>query len=151
VHPGYVAASGTSFAAPFVTGAIGIMAAARPELMDADFQQILRRNAHDLGVAGHDAETGWGRLDLGTALRALGPEIGVGQDGVAADTFEPLERDTLRITEAGFGSIDHAGRFAARRIRVTATVAIPDSFLAPVQVWPRVGGTTTLRGDFDIS
>jgi hypothetical protein len=31
---------------------------------------------------------------------------------------------------------------------VTTTVTLPDSFLGPMRVWPRVGGTYTTRGDF---
>ena len=34
----------------------------------------------------------------------------------------------------------------AELLEVTTSVALPDSFLGPVRVWPRVGGTTTVRG-----
>jgi len=58
VFPGYLAPSGTSFAAPFVTGAVGLLAAARPELIDVDFKHVLRESAHDIGDPGVDAMTG---------------------------------------------------------------------------------------------
>jgi len=40
--PGYLSGSGTSFAAPHVTGTIGLMVARRPDLADRDAQMILR-------------------------------------------------------------------------------------------------------------
>ena len=145
----YVAASGTSFAAPFVTGGIGLLAAARPELIDVDFQQVLRASASDIGPPGIDRETGCGRLDLAAALALVSREMGVWHDELAADTFEPLDADTLVIGEPGFGGTDRVGRFAGtRRVLASVTFVLPDSFLGPVRVWPRIGGTTTLRGEF---
>src|SRR5207249_10248270 len=41
-YPGYVAVSGTSFAAPFATGVAGLLAAARPELAADDLRQLMR-------------------------------------------------------------------------------------------------------------
>jgi subtilisin family serine protease len=147
VYPGYVAESGTSFAAPFVTGAVGLLAAARPELADVDFKHVLRESAHDIGAPGVDALTGWGRLDAAAALEAVGPDIGIWHDEVAGQSFRALGSDTLQVDEGGFGTLGHwSGRNPAELVEVTATVALPDSFLGPVRVWPRVGGTTTVRG-----
>jgi hypothetical protein len=149
VYPGYVAMSGTSFAAPFVTGAVGLLAAARPELTDADFKHVLRESAHDLGDPGVDAKTGWGRLDAAAALEAVGPAIGIWHDEVAGQSFRALGSDTLQVDEGGFGTLGHwSGRHFAELIEVTASLALPDSFLGPMRVWPRVGGTTTVRGDW---
>jgi len=150
-YPGYVATGGTSLAAPFVTGAVGLLAAARPELIDTDFRHVLRESAHDIGDPGVDAKTGWGRLDAAAALDAVGPGVGIWHDEVAGQSFVPLDRDTLEVDEGGFGTLGHwAGRHAAQRIEVTATVALPDSFLGPVRVWPRVGGTTTVRAGWTL-
>jgi subtilisin family serine protease len=150
-YPGYAALSGTSFAAPFVTGAVGLLAVARPELDDTDFRHVLRESAHDIGPPGVDSTTGWGRLDLAAALAAVRPGVGIWHDEVAATSFRPLGRDTLEVDEGGFGSLDRwLGRHPAERIEATAVVALPDSFLDPVRVWPRVGGTTTVRGDWSL-
>jgi len=146
VYPGYVAAAGTSFAAPFVTGTVGLLAAARPELIDVDFKHVLRESAHDIGDPGVDAMTGWGRLDAAAALDAVGPAIGIWHDEVAGQSFRALDSDTLQVDEGGFGTLGHwSGRRFAELIEVTANLALPDSFLGPVRVWPRVGGTTTVR------
>jgi len=147
VYPGYVAMSGTSFAAPFVTGAVGLLAAARPELIDVDFKHVLRESAHDIGDPGVDAMTGWGRLDAAAALEAVGPAIGIWHDEVAGQSFRSLGSDTLQVDEGGFGTLGPwSGRHPAELIEVTANLALPDSFLGLVRVWPRVGGTTTVRG-----
>ncbi len=147
IHPGYVAASGTSFAAPFVTGAIGLLAAARPELCDVDFQRLLRESAHDLGAPGPDRETGWGRLDLAAALASVGAGIGIWHDEVAATRFEAFDTDTLVLDDNGFGPGDPGHRLATR-VRASATVALPDSFIGPVTIWPRLAGTTTTGNGF---
>ncbi|MGH7731558.1 MAG: S8 family peptidase [Candidatus Eiseniibacteriota bacterium] len=145
--PPYVADSGTSFAAPFVTGTVGLLAAARPELMDTDFQHILRESADDVGAPGRDAETGWGRLNAAAALRAVDPSLGLWHDEVAGAVFTSAGFDTLIAREPGPGALErNTGPIRVERIEVTATVTLPDSFHAPVRVWPRVGGTFTARG-----
>ena len=150
-YPGYVRAAGTSYAAPFATGTVGLLAAARPELIDTDFQHLLRESAHDIGAPGVDPLTGWGRLDAAAALAQVEPGIGVWHDEVAGQTFRSLGFDTLVVTEGGFGTLDlWSGRHPAELIEVTASVAVPDSFLGAVRAWPRVAGTTTLRSGFHL-
>ena len=149
LYDGYLAASGTSFAAPLVTGTVGLLAAARPELLDTDFQHLVRESADDIGEPGVDRETGWGRLDAAAALRSVGPKLGIWHDEVAADSLVATTLDSLSVGEAGPGTMDRVQSWPkARRIEVRATVALPDSFLGPVHVWPRAGGTMTVRGDF---
>jgi hypothetical protein len=151
VRNGYVAASGTSFAAPFVTGAVGLLAAARPELRDADFQHLLRESADDVGEAGRDEATGFGRLNLAAALHAVRPEVGIWHDEVAATEVRVVRRDTLRTAEPGPGGFGVASlRVWADLVEVTATIALPDSFVDSIRVWPRLAGTSTSRGVFDL-
>jgi len=148
-HPDYLAVSGTSFAAPFATGTVGLLAARRPELMDTDFQHLLRESADDIGAPGVDAETGWGRLNAAAALAAADPALGVWHDEVAGATFTGAGYDTLVADEPGPGTMERVrGPVRVERIEVRSTVALPDSFEGPVRVWPRVGGTFTTRGAF---
>jgi hypothetical protein len=148
-YPGYAPWAGTSFSAPCVTGTVGLLVSVRPELIDTDFAHVLRESAHDIGAPGVDAQTGWGRLDAAAALDAVGPGMGIWHDEVAGQSFRSLGFDTLDVGEGGFGSLSHwTGRHLAELIEATATVTLPDSFLGPVRVWPRVGGTTTVRGGF---
>jgi subtilisin family serine protease len=148
-YNGYVAAAGTSFAAPFVTGTVGLLAAQRPELTDTDFQRLIREGAHDLGAIGPDAETGWGRLDAAAALRAVAADVGVWHDEVAGERLIACGADTLWVGDPGPGTFDLLhGAHRAERFEVETTVVLPDSFLGPVRVWPRVGGTFTVRAGF---
>ena len=151
VYDGYVAGSGTSFAAPFVTGAVGLLAALRPELIDTDFQHILRESADDIGAPGVDQQTGYGRLNLARALQAVDARFGIWHDEVAADSFAVLGAGMLRVGERDPGTMDrYSGDVWSSRIAAYATVTLPDSFPNPdsVRVWPRVGGTFAARGDY---
>ncbi len=148
-YPGYVAASGTSFAAPFVTAAVGLLASVRPELIDTDFQRILRQTADDLPPSGPDAQTGWGRINVARALRAVRPEVGIWHDEVVADRLVGEIPGTLEVGEGTLGTLPlHPGSQPATRIAAYATVTVPDSLIDSLQVWPRVGGTFAVRGDF---
>ena len=151
-HPnGYTSVAGTSFAAPFVTGATGLLAALRPELGDTDFQHLIRESAHDIGTPGVDAETGWGRLDAGAALAAVPAELGVWHDEVAGARLTLLGGDSLWVSETGPGTMGLLrGMHRAELFAVETTVDLPDSFPGPVRVWPRVGGTFTVRAGFNL-
>jgi hypothetical protein len=151
VANGYCVASGTSFAAPFVTGAVGLLAAARPELADADFQHLLRAGAADLGAPGPDSLCGAGRLDLASALVIVRHGIAIWHDEAPATTIRSTGIDTLAIAEDG-GLLGHFhGVTLAERYEVQARVVLPDSFADLADVWPRVSGTSTVRGAFRTS
>jgi subtilisin family serine protease len=151
--PGYVAGSGTSFAAPQVAGAVGLLSAIRPELIENDFQHIIRESAHDLGEPGVDSTTAWGRLDLGAALAAIPKSVGIWHGQVAGVLGALLATDSLVIADTSQAAGGPPPRIwpTAREFEVTATVAIPDSFSGPVRIWPRVGGTSTVRGGFRLA
>ena len=61
-------ASGTSFAAPFVAGALALVMEAHPELDGPAALERLLASARDLGTPGPDEIYGWGVLDLGKAF-----------------------------------------------------------------------------------
>jgi len=137
---GYGPVSGTSFAAPFATGAVGLLAATRPELDAGDFQRLLRESAHVLG-SGPDSTTGWGRLDAAAALAAVAPALAIAHGVAGVTRLRAAGADTLTIAEDGV-------RVAAEAFEAVAVVTVPDSFAGPVRAWPRVVGTTTARGGF---
>jgi len=148
-YPGYLQLSGTSLASPHVAGAVGLLAAANPKLADVDFQHLLRESADDLGPPGPDAETGHGRLNAARALATADPALGVWHDEVAATEFHFNGFDTLVVSAAdAVDLVRLGGRVYAERFEVRARVAVPDSFVDSVRVWARVGGTSTVRGEF---
>ncbi len=62
--------SGTSFSAPFVAGVAALLKQAHPEMTQADFMEILKNSAKDLGDAGYDNAYGYGLLDAPAAIEA---------------------------------------------------------------------------------
>ncbi len=82
---------GTSFAAPQVSAAAAVLLAVRPTLRPEQVTALLTRTARDVNAATgctscplqRDALSGWGRLDVTSALRALSGPI------PARDRLEP--------------------------------------------------------------
>ena len=109
----WLAAEGTSFAAPQVSAAAANLLALRPRLAPEQVTAILTRTAVDSVPAtgcvrcapGRDELTGWGRLDVAAALRTLaGP---------------PPPRDRLEPNDdAG----PEAARLWGQTVRLTATL-----------------------------
>jgi len=64
----YYRASGTSFAAPYVTGAAALLLGRYPELAPHTVARILRQSARPLEPAGHTQIYGAGLLDIAAAL-----------------------------------------------------------------------------------
>jgi len=85
----YVALSGTSFSAPLVAAAAGLLLSHAPDLAPSQVEGALWGTARDLGFPGLDLATGHGRLDSGRALTVpregsvalLAPGAGSGVDG----------------------------------------------------------------------
>lgn len=61
---GYEEMSGTSMAAPHVTGAIAILLQVFPQKNWKEIQELLMAGADELGQPGQDAVFGWGRINL---------------------------------------------------------------------------------------
>lgn len=68
----YVLVSGTSIAAPHVTGAIALLASAFPTLTADRLVDLIFRTATDLGAPGVDAVYGRGLINIGRAFQPQG-------------------------------------------------------------------------------
>lgn len=66
----YIVASGTSFAAPFVSGAAALAKSLNPELGGAALARMLKNSAVDIGTEGIDHNTGYGLLNVPALLEA---------------------------------------------------------------------------------
>lgn len=86
--------SGTSFAAPHVSGAAALLREAFPTLTGAQIVDILLRSATDLGEPGADAVYGRGMLNVEAALAPLG-ETAVPAGGTVEDAGAPLAASAL--------------------------------------------------------
>lgn len=64
----YTYLSGTSMAAPFVTGVVALIKAAAPALTPAEVTEILHKSATDLGAAGFDNYYGYGLINAAKAV-----------------------------------------------------------------------------------
>lgn len=62
--------TGTSFAAPFVTGAASLLLAAEPNLRNYDIEHLLKRTAQSYG-SGFDPKIGYGMIDANAALEEV--------------------------------------------------------------------------------
>ncbi len=71
VH-GYEGESGTSMAAPHVTGALGLLFERFPYLDNAQVRDVLLTTATDLGAPGVDDVYGWGLVNLEKAIEGYG-------------------------------------------------------------------------------
>ena len=79
-------ASGTSFAAPVVSGAIATIKEAFPYMNASQITDLLFTTAKDLGDPGIDAVYGWGLLDMEKATKPVGtPKI-----ILSDNTIQPL-------------------------------------------------------------
>jgi Subtilase family len=79
---GYSLFSGTSFASPMVAGASAWVWTARPTLDVMQLAGVMRASAQDISTPGFDSFSGFGRLDIPTALSVAPP---------APDPQEPNE------------------------------------------------------------
>ncbi|MDR1337699.1 MAG: S8 family serine peptidase [Rickettsiales bacterium] len=105
--------SGTSFAAPMVSGAIAVILEAFPYMTAAQVTRLLFTTARDLGAAGVDDVYGWGMLDLERATRPVGdPMVPL------ADEMRPLRQTrasgivarSLKSANLNFTFFDAFGR-----------------------------------------
>jgi len=98
----YRPATGTSMAAPHVSGAAALMLSVDPTLTADAVVSILRSTAVDLGSAGFDTATGWGRIAVGAAVAAALPPA-VSQDPCG---YGPCDTVSWVDSEGVWGVLD---------------------------------------------
>ncbi len=76
--------SGTSFAAPQISGAVALLAQAFPNLTGAQIVDILFKSARDVGAPGIDSVYGNGVLDLTRAFQPLGATLMAGSKALVS-------------------------------------------------------------------
>ncbi len=117
--------SGTSFAAPHVAGVAALVRSLRPDLSEAAVHDLFLQTADDVGAAGFDALTGWGRLN---AARVVSASLAGLDLAVAAEPSVGVNgRALVQVSVT-----DPAGRAAGlgARVALSATLGV----LSPVTV-----------------
>lgn len=104
---GITTGSGTSFASPLVSGSASVLHSLRAEYNAENYRTLLIATANDLGTAGYDSFTGWGRLNLNRLVRQaqVATLFPFANDAAhtRADTFavDPVGSERTAITAAG--------------------------------------------------
>jgi len=135
----YGVKTGTSQAAPHVSGVSSLMLAVNPNLYNDDIEQILRLTADDLGTPGWDKIFGTGRINARRALERLVSPYGL---------FASTETSGARYDSSAYYALTFVGvsglaegEYVVRRydVRRPVTFAIPP--LTVPDVWGRGVGT----------
>jgi subtilisin family serine protease len=102
----YVFMSGTSMAAPHVTGLAGLIRSLRPELSNEEVMQLIRQTAEDLGSAGHDPYFGYGQINVAASLDYIQENedstLDHGEQNTVGETAESLLQMWLDNFKATF-------------------------------------------------
>lgn len=94
--------SGTSYAAPVVSGSIALLKEQFPELSSRELVQLVLITADDLGAQGVDAVYGHGRLNMNQAFAPVGDLRVVSGDEVSSSHLS-LEGSRIRVPLAARG------------------------------------------------
>lgn len=110
----YTFISGTSAAAPHVSGAMALLLSAYPGVTIPALESVLKQSALDLGLTGPDNRFGFGLIDLMAAYNLLGspaPQMDADHDGYFADTLGSLRdcNDQDPSVHPGASEIKHDG------------------------------------------
>jgi uncharacterized repeat protein (TIGR01451 family) len=98
----YINVSGTSMAAPHVTGGLALLLDALPNLTTAEQEAALLNSAVDLGAVGDDNNYGQGRIDLAAALFPFSADLAVVQTASSNKmTTNNMLTYTMAITNYG--------------------------------------------------
>ncbi len=108
----YYRSTGTSFAAPIVTGIASLVLANNPELKPTELKRVLEQSARDIEAPGFDRLTGFGIVDAKAAL-AADPSFYI-YAGIGA--VQPATEDGQTFFEA-FGTAA-ADQLASARLEI---------------------------------
>lgn len=132
----YYVYSGTSFAAPQVTGAIALLQQAFPNLTSAQIVDLLLRTATDAGATGTDSIYGRGILNIAAAFAPAG-STSLGNSAVPVSltnngSLSGPMGDVSGSTSTQAIAVDGLGRAYALGLQATLAKSAPHAALAPL-------------------
>lgn len=146
----YYRATGTSFAAPIVSGIASLVLSARPGLDAEALRRMLESSARDIDEPGIDNFSGYGLIDAGAAL-AADPDFAIAVridgvvvvqtgDGPAASVRGTADADALDEIRIEIGQGERPGewrRVARHRDGVTGgeIARVPAAAFAGAPIW----------------
>jgi len=139
--------SGTSMAAPHITGVVALMRQANPSLTVDAIKQLLSQTAVDLGDAGMDNNYGWGRVNAFAAVTAALAGVGTLEGTVYANVGGTVEGAKILITDTGQKVLsDATGHYTMKLVAGSHTMTVSrfgyDTYTTTVTITANV--TTTL-------
>lgn len=131
---GYDYMSGTSMATPHVAGLAALMWSVKPDLLNDDIEQLLRKSADDVSTPGFDNATGAGRINARRALEYLRPPYALLGQSAVGGTDQGYTTVTMNfLSVPGLA----AGTYFTRRHEVRRAVTFPTVFTTTPTVWGR--------------
>ncbi len=127
--------SGTSFAAPVVTGIAALLLSVNPDLYNDDVEQIIRLGVDDKGDPGFDTWYGTGRVNARKALNYLQSPYLLNYLSETGGSRTPVsEYYTQRFIDVpGLPN----GFYWVKKNKVDKTITFPNQFATIPHVWGR--------------
>ena len=114
LNPEYTIETGTSMAAPFVSGAAAVLMQRFPYMTADQISVVLKTTATDLGAPGIDNLYGWGKINLRRAID--GPGMLIAPEDIPAEYYVPdsYTQTQFEAYVPGLGAVVEPGTPVAR-------------------------------------